>query len=283
MELCLVVAEQTTEAVRSIMERFGRFAHSFEIRADFLERSETGSLGTIRKLTPKKLILTARKPVDGGRWTAPESFRRELYERALDCGYDFVDLETDALPGFHGNERTRVIRSFHDMKGMPPDLLDRYARTAENPEEIPKISVYLKTSEDVLAFLAWNRIVRESGNRKRIVMAMGPKGSFSRVLGEKLGSKHTYAPAPGRPLLPGMVDIDRLYNLYRAHAVTTETPVWGIVDPSSSYAPPDTGLLRDTRPGPDGAVRVPFILDSAEEAGRLQEFFGVERFYRLAD
>jgi len=109
---------------------------------------------------------------------------------------------------------------------------------------------------------------------------MGVRGAFSRILGEKLGTLHTYVPVPGRPLLPGMIDIDRMTKRYRAHAVTKETSVFGIIDDASTFIPSDAEELRDFRSETESAVRVPFILGSSEETACLREFFDIKMFFR---
>lgn len=282
MELCLVVAEKAIGDVLSTIDLYSPLVHSFEIRADYLDEEAYDRIGEIRGKTDRRLILTVRKRQDGGRWTGSEKLRGELYERALEAAFDYIDLEIDALPGVKGNGATTVIRSYHDMERVPPDILEKYVMAQTDPDEIPKIAVTLKSPADVLRFLGWNRLVRGMGSRKKIITAMGPKGEFSRILGKRLGTMHTYVSAPGKAPLPGMIDVRQLVHRYRVHEIDADTRVHGLLDGRSSFIPPDAADYRRRVRDPRNTVRVPFILDSLEEMTGIRDFFGVRRFYHTA-
>ena len=300
MNLCLVVAEETVAEAAEILRRYEGFDPAFEVRADYLADLGPDTAAFLRGLTGGPLIFTARLPADGGRWTSGEAARARAYERAAAAGFDYVDLEIGTFPDLDIGDRTRVIRSFHDMRGFPRNIRDVYARASEVPGEIPKIAVNLSGPEDTLGFLEWSAELRDGGSSPRIVTAMGRKGAFSRILGSRLGILHTYVPAPGRILLPGMVDLAAMTGRYRADRIDGRTAVFGLVDPASTYVPPDAGdpeeIPSELRPAPaEGnsaasppardagaadSVLAPFVLDSPEEYRALREFFRIEGFFR---
>ncbi|HOX14022.1 MAG TPA: type I 3-dehydroquinate dehydratase [Spirochaetia bacterium] len=282
MKLCLVVAEETVDQAAETLGRYDKVVPIFEVRADFLADLGPDSAALLRSSTDRSLIFTARLPADGGRWTAGPAARRRAYERAVAAGFDYVDLEIGAFPDLDTGGRTRVIRSFHDMGGMPRNIREIFARACGNPGEIPKIAVTLNRPEDTVRFLEWNAELRASGPAPRVVTAMGRKGAFSRILGSRLGIEHTYVPVPGKLLLPGMVGLDAMTEGYGADRIGDRTEVYGLVEPSSTYVPPETTDPEEDRPGTDpgaDAVRVPFVLDSEEECRALRDFFRIERFY----
>lgn len=299
MNLCLVIAEGTVAEAAEALRRRGGYADLFEIRADHLADLSPGTADLLRGLTDRPLIFTARLPADGGRWTSGEAARARAYERAISAGFDYVDLEIGASPDLDTGGRTRMIRSFHDMGGMPRNIREIFDRVRGNPGEIPKIAVTLAGPEDTLRFLDWSAELRDDGPSPRIITAMGRKGAFTRILGSRLGILHTYVPVPGRILLPGMVDLAAMAGRYRAGRIDERTRVYGLVDPASSYVPPDAGepeeIPADLLPEPDGrspaaapqegnagaadSVLVPFVLDSPEEARALRDFFRIEGFY----
>lgn len=282
MKLCLVVAEETVDQAAAVLDRYAPSVPLFEVRADFLADLGPETAAHLRSRTDRNLIFTARLPEDGGRWTAGEAARARAYERAVAAGFDYVDLEIGALPGLECGGRTRVIRSFHDMRGLPGDIREIFARARAIPGEIPKIAVTLSGPEDTLRFLEWNTELRDSDPFPRIVTAMGRKGAFSRILGSRMGTLHTYVPLPGRILLPGMVDLAAMTGRYRADRIDGRTSVFGLVEPTSTYVPPDAADPDEHRPeaGPGAdSVLVPFVLDSEEECRALRDFFRIEGFY----
>lgn len=280
MQLCLVIAEQTVAEASLALERFARQVTLFEIRADYLRDLGPDSPAILRLRTDRKMIFTARLPADGGRWAAGEEARLDAYNRALDAGFDFVDVEIGALPRLKVGGDARLIRSFHDMGGIPADIDDIFAEACEAPRELPKIAVTLNGPTDTIRFLEWSSRLREGLPRPRVVTAMGLRGAFSRILGGRLGILHTYVPMAGKPLLPGMVDIEAMRGRYRAEAVTEDTRVYGVLDPASSFTPQDILPLGEYRPENDDSVLVPFVLDSEEEARAVTEYFRVGRFFK---
>lgn len=282
MNLCLVVAEETVDQAAAVLDRYAAAVPLFEVRADFLADLGPETAALLRSRTDRNLVFTARLPEDGGRWTAGEAARARAYERAVAAGFDFVDLEIGALPGLECGGRTRVIRSFHDMRGLPGDIREIFARARAIPGEIPKIAVTLAGPEDTVRFLEWNAELRDSDASPRIVTAMGRRGAFSRILGSRLGILHTYVPIPGKLLLPGMVDLKAMTGLYRADRICDRTAVFGLVEPASTYVPPDAADPEEYRPEADpgaDSVLVPFVLDSEEECRALRDFFRIEGFY----
>ena len=277
----------------AVLDRYSGYVPLFEVRADFLADLGPDSAAALRSRTDRKLVFTARQPADGGRWCAGEAARQRANERAVAAGFDYVDLEIGTFPDLDPGGRTRVIRSFHDMGGMPRDIREIFARACGNPGEIPKIAVTLTGPEDTIRFLEWNAELRDLGPAPRVLTAMGRKGAFSRILGSRLGIGHTYVPVPGRLLLPGMVDLDAMTRKYRADRIDDRTTVYGLVDPASTYVPEDAGdpeeIPPEARPEKelrapetgDGAAAalVPFVLDSEEETRALRDYFRVERFY----
>lgn len=285
----MVVAERTVEEAAEILKNYEARVPVFEVRADFLSNLDAGAAAYLRGCTDRRLILTARLPADGGRWTSGETARARAYEEAVAAGFEYVDLEIGTFPGLDTGGRARIIRSFHDMGGLPINVREIYARARAIPGEIPKIAVTLTGPEDTIRFLEWNAELRDAGAEPRILTAMGRKGAFSRILGGRLGILHTYVPAPGRILLPGMVDFEEMTGRYRADRIDERTSVFGLVDPASTYIPPNSGnaeeIPQDLRPEPlapgaAASVLVPFVLDSPEECRALRDFFRVEGFFR---
>ena len=65
-----------------------------------------------------------------------------------------------------------------------------------------------------------------SGNEPRVLIAMGAAGVPSRVLAGRFGSCWTYA---GDNVAPGQIDLRRMRDQFRAHAVSEATAVYGVL------------------------------------------------------
>jgi 3-dehydroquinate dehydratase type I len=281
MELCLIIAEKTASEAISTIAKYSPLIDSVEIRVDYFEESELDKLPAIRAATTKKAIVTARRNADGGQWSLSESLRESVYELAIAAKFDFIDIEVGALTHIKGKGCTRIIRSCHDFKGVPSDILDTYLLAGSDPDEIPKIAVMLKDAGDTLRFLAWNEKIRKMDKRDRIITAMGKKGLFSRILGQRIGTMHTYLPVPKMLIVPGMIDIEQAANQYRIRSIEAETRVHGVLDYASSFFPDQTPAPNVHPALIDDTIHVPFVLDNSEEMRCIRDYFDIKRFFRV--
>ena len=96
-----------------------------ELRADFLSPKERSEVSFFPKEAGVPVILTCRKPEDGGCWTDGEEARRGFFLSQRESGFSFFDFEenfdfpqTESLSRFG----IRVIRSRHDFSRRRPDF-----------------------------------------------------------------------------------------------------------------------------------------------------------------
>ena len=115
MEICLVINETDIHNIKQKIIHYNNKTQLYEVRADYIKNLNSKTeIGQIRKITSAKLIFTIRKKSDGGLWQDRESERREIYQKAVWAGFDYIDLEleTDFLPEQAGN--LKIIRSYHN-------------------------------------------------------------------------------------------------------------------------------------------------------------------------
>lgn len=167
---------------------------------------------------PPVVIATCRREQDGGRFDGDEEDRLEVLQI---CGrvFDYVDVEAgvkaDVPPA-------KIIRSFHDFEGVPDfaDVLKRLRAeggalvkivgTAERLSDNLRVRDFLRGKQGVSAFL------------------MGEFGVPSRLLGPCWGSALSYASLGSGEVAPGMVDFQRMVNLYRAAIIEPDWEFFGI-------------------------------------------------------
>src|SRR5262245_45432812 len=68
-------------------------AELVELRLDYL--SKPPELSRLIGDRPTPVIITCRRPPDGGRWRGPEEQRQTLLRAAIVAGIEYVDLEED--------------------------------------------------------------------------------------------------------------------------------------------------------------------------------------------
>ena len=115
-----------------------------ELRLDYIQ----GSVQVKRLLAdrPCPVIITCRRPADGGRWEKSEEERLLLLRTAIVEGADYVDLEDDIAMQVPRYGKTKRIISHHDFHKTPPDLAALHKKLTGLNADIVKIAPQLAAS-----------------------------------------------------------------------------------------------------------------------------------------
>src|SRR5690606_14487207 len=97
-----------------------RGAELVELRLDWLRNLP--DLSRLLAERPTPVILTCRRPEDGGRWRGSEDQRRMLIRQAIAQQVEYVDLEEDLAGSIKRFGKTKRIISHHDFAETPEDL-----------------------------------------------------------------------------------------------------------------------------------------------------------------
>jgi 3-dehydroquinate dehydratase/shikimate dehydrogenase len=160
----------------------------------------------------------------------PESERVALLRRLAGGGFTHVDIEEDlrapALDAEIRESGARIVRSLHDLSGVPPGLFNRFSALARRPDEIPKAAVTPTTCAQLAELLD---VFRGLADSEKILLGMGEIGFPTRVLAPRLGSSWCYASPTARAVAPGQVTPTTLEEVYRFRDLTPSTAVFGVI------------------------------------------------------
>ncbi len=276
--LCLVLTGKTLNENRQQLIQYRKWIDMAEVRADLLDRNEWSALNAFSTEFDLDFILTLRKVADGGNWAGDEQERESFFRMALNGRWAYWDLEDNArLPQLERewlSKGGRLVVSFHDFHGVPPDLAERLSR-AQGPATIVKAAVTVHGSADFARFLNLTDLLSPGDH---VVLAMGPYGTPSRVLAEKLGNLWTYASVSGLSPSLGHYDPVTLSTLYRFNRLTPQTKLLGIignpVHHSKSPAIHNAGMEATAYDG----VYVPFLTDDLESFFLIAKKLGIQGF-----
>jgi 3-dehydroquinate dehydratase/shikimate dehydrogenase len=285
-KLALCLTHKSIEKNLDELKKYSGTIDLAELRIDCLKYngdsdSFVESVQLLVKKSPVPLILTIRRVVDGGFWKGSQKKRLKLLARFLELDFSYVDLEDDLLfgpeskqaeelEGLARNRKIRIIRSFHDFKGIPDNLIERLKKNSLTGD-LPKAAVTLNHSRDIVTFMKAVNVLEGS---EKILLAMGERGFFSRILTEKLGSYLTFtSPSGGMKAAPGQIDPYTLREQYRYGSHRKNDPLYGIIgNPVIQSRSPELHngwLEKKGLPG----VYVPFLLDDMKDFSRLDELF----------
>lgn len=269
----LTLTGKTMAENRRLWEENSRFADGAELRADFLLPGERALAASFPAETGVPVILTCRKPEDGGRWTDSEETRTAFFRSQIGSGFSFFDFEKDYdFPEAEELSKAgiRIIRSFHDFTGCPAGFFDFLIRV-NSRGEIPKAAVTVASAAELAGFFEKSRAL----TFPKIVLAMGPFGFPSRILTEFSGSMITYCCPDGSPAAPGQISPREAVEIYRYREINRETALYAVTgNPLTQSRSPEIHNAYLKQRGLD-AVFLPFQATSYDDFTFLANRFGI--------
>lgn len=236
-----------------------------ELRLDMLIR--TVDLPRILPERPTPVVVTVRRPADGGRWHGSEADRLMLLRNAIVAGVEYVDLELDIAGAIPRYGKTKRIVSYHNFQETPANLAELHRQLASKDADVVKIATMANSATDALRVM---QIARDS-KVPTIAICMGEYGTATRILAGKWGAPFTFAAIDEeKALAPGQLDFRTLSRRYRYEKIQRSTQVYAVIgDPIVQSKSPVVHNAAFDVTGLD-AVYVPFRVGRDE----LFDFFG---------
>src|SRR5882724_1697411 len=279
--ICAVVAASTAREMGQQVRSALRETKTIELRLDWLrsESERARFLGWLPKNNPKEatFVATCRRRKGGGKFGGDAE--QELYwlmqARAAGCQWCDLEMETyrDLPEGFVREYPIpkRILLSIHDFD-RTVKLPGKISVARHGLVDAVKIAAKARTISDSVRLL---RVARRSKNF--IAVPMGEMGLPGRILALREGSALAYAPV-AEATAPGQVSLHEMRHLYRAHALTRKTRVYGVIgDPIAHSLSPllhNTGFVA----GRVDAVYLPFLVHQLRDFLEAAPEFGVRGF-----
>ena len=191
--LCLTLDAKTMKENKALYERNKDYVSLVELRVDMLDPSEYQKAKSFPVEIDVPVILTIRKPCDGGRYAGTEEEREALMADLSQGLFFYVDMEMDLdFPELEKELMSRgvnIIRSLHDFNGIPRNLPD-LARSIAAKGQIPKLAVTVRTEEDLEEVFHLGEELKDVP--RKIIVGMGAYGIRTRVGYRRLGSILTF-------------------------------------------------------------------------------------------
>src|SRR5216684_2665483 len=279
--ICAVVAASTAPEMSKMVRSALKQTRTVELRLDWLssDAERARFLGWLGRSKPRNatFLATCRRREGGGKFAG--GVDRELYwlTQAREAGCRWCDLEVETLrklPGQSVREYPvppRVLLSIHDFE-RTPDLPRTINPPARGGVDAVKIAAEARSIHDSIRLLRLARI-----SRNFVAVPMGEAGLPARILALREGSALAYAPV-AVATAHGQVSLDDLKHLYRAHALTRRTRVYGVIgDPIGHSLSPllhNTGFVARRI----DAVYLPFLVRQLDDFLAAIPEFGVRGF-----
>ncbi len=279
--ICAVVAASTAAEMSKLVRSALRQTSTVELRLDWLksDAERTRFLHWLGKRQPRNVtfLATCRRRKGGGKFAG--GVDRQLYWliQAREAGCQWCDLEVETLRKLPGQSvrqypvPPRVMLSLHDFD-RTPDLPRTMNPPAHGGVDAVKIAAEARSIHDSI------RLLRLARNSKNFIAApMGEIGLPARILALREGSALVYAPV-AEATAPGQVSLHDMKHLYRAHALTRRTRVYGVIgEPVGHSLSPllhNTGFVARHV----DAVYLPFLVHELRDFLAAVPEFGIRGF-----
>jgi 3-dehydroquinate dehydratase/shikimate dehydrogenase len=266
--ICVVIGRTRHKMVQiEIQEAAKRGAQMIELRLDFLAKAPEYQRLLDKKPCP--MVVSVRRPQDGGRWSGSEDARRMMLRQAVVAGFDWVDLETDVAQEIRRYKDVKRIVSYHNMKEVPANLEAIHEQMCGQDPDVVKIAVRAQHATDNLRVLD----LLKKPAKPTLAFCIGDIGFPSRILGAKYGVPFTYAAFNAeRGIAPGLPSFQDLKNIYHFDQINADTAVYGVIgDPVAHSLSP---LIHNStfRHMGFNAVYIPFRVPRADLANFVKGF-----------
>lgn len=195
-----------------------------ELRLDYIN----GDINIRRVLPgrPGPVILTIRRPKDGGRFEGGEDKRLLILRSAIADGVDYVDLEDDIAAKIPRYGSTKRVISYHNFNTTPDNLEEIHKRLADLDADVVKIATLANHPHDNLRML--NLI--KSAKIPTVGICMGEMGTPTRLLAGTVGAPFTYATFhQDRTMAPGQLSFQQMKDVYDYESIDSSTQFFGVI------------------------------------------------------
>lgn len=195
-----------------------------ELRVDFITRDV--DISRLLRERPTPVLVTCRRPQDGGRWRYSEEQRQTLLRTAIADGAEYVDLEWDIALNIRRYGSTKRVVSYHNFQETPVNLPAIWEKMRALDPDIIKIATMANSPEDNWTTLG----ITKNADIPTIAFCMGDMGTPSRILCGKFGAPFTFASISSeKQLAPGQISFDVMRNTYHYDDIMPTTKILGVI------------------------------------------------------
>ncbi len=195
-----------------------------ELRLDYI--SGEVNLKRLLENRPGPVLISCRRPADGGKWSGSEAERLVLLRSAIAEGVDYIDLEDDVAGSIPRYGNTKRVISYHDFTKTPDNLGEIHARLASKEADIVKMATMANHPHDNVRMLQ----LMSEADVPTVGMCMGDMGTPTRILAAKFGAPFTYATFHHeRALAPGQLSFKQMTEVYHYDDIERDTEIYGVI------------------------------------------------------
>lgn len=221
--ICISIAQESRRLALADMLNAARRGDLLEVRLDRFGKAP--DIRDMLAVRPKPVIMSCRRPRDGGRWDGSEDERLAILRQCVIDKADYVEIELDAADHIRKFPPTKRIISYTNLEETPANLAEIYAQAQTKNPDVIKLTTPARTPEE-----AWPLVqILARAPLPTVVVGLGRPGVMLSVLGAKFGAPWTYAALErGMETYPDQPTVGDLENVYHYRAIERATRLVGV-------------------------------------------------------
>src|SRR5262245_12483501 len=221
--ICISINQESRRLALADMLNADRQADLLEVRLASSGKAPDVA-GRVRK-KPKPVILSCRRPQDGGFWDGTEEERLAILRQCIISKADYVEIELDAADNIRRFPPSQRVISYTNLSETPTDILEIYDEARAKSPDVIKLVTLARTPEE-----AWPLVqILAKTSVPTVVVGLGKPGIMLSLLGKKIGAPWIYAALErGMEAYPGQATAGDLNAVYRADSIDKGTRFVGV-------------------------------------------------------
>ncbi|MFO0926658.1 MAG: type I 3-dehydroquinate dehydratase [Gemmataceae bacterium] len=221
--ICISIAQESRRFALADMVNSGRVGDLLELRLDRFAKA--ADIGELLAAKPKPVIISCRRPRDGGHWDGTEEERQALLRQAIVSKADYVEIELDIADQIRPFPPAKRIVSYTNLAETPANIGEIYDLALTKKPDVVKLTTVANTMEE-----AWPLVqILVRREVPTVVVGLGKPGVMLSVLSAKLGAPWTYAALErGMEAYPDQATVTDLKEVYHYPSIGGSTPLVGV-------------------------------------------------------
>ncbi len=222
--ICITINQESRRFALVDMLNSAKQCDLLEIRMDRFGIAP--EIGELLYHKPAPVIMSCRRPEDGGAWDGTEAERLALLRQCLANKADYLEIELDVADKIDPAPPTKRLITYTVKKeDKAADILKRYEEAQSKKPDVIKLATAATTPEE-----AWPLVqILAKPAVPTVVQGMGKAGIMLTVLAKKIGAPWTYAALEkGMEAYPGQPSVRELHEIYQLPDIDKHTHLVGV-------------------------------------------------------
>ena len=221
--ICISIIQESRRLALADMLNASRQCDLLEVRLDRFGKAP--EIAEMLSVKPKPVIMSCRRPRDGGLWDGSEEERLAILRQCIINKADYVEIELDVADQVRKFPPTKRVISYTNRTETPADIAEIYAQAQTKNPDVIKLTTLARTPEE-----AWPLVqILAQPKVPTVLVGLGKPGVMLSVLGAKIGAPWTYAALErGMEAYADEPTISDLENVYHFRAINRATRFIGV-------------------------------------------------------